>query len=167
MLIIFCLFLFGLDFALKWYTSHYIPLMSWSSLTYPYGGVPVFQDFFGVDCSLNYVINKGAAWGAFAQFQKQLLYLRFFIMGGLLLYIFLACLPFIKRFALLLILTGAIGNIVDFFMYHHVVDMFYFRFWGYSFPVFNLADAAIFLGVAILLLQSLFKACCKQQMRIL
>lgn len=53
--------------------------------------------------------------------------------------------------ALGLVLGGAIGNIIDRVRFGHVVDFLHF-FWGeYSFWVFNLADAAITLGVMLLL----------------
>ncbi|MCB1080337.1 MAG: signal peptidase II, partial [Chlamydiia bacterium] len=38
-----------------------------------------------------------------------------------------------------------------------VIDMFHFVLWGYSFPVFNVADMMIFFGVATLLIQSLLE----------
>ncbi|MBM3198530.1 MAG: signal peptidase II [Chlamydiae bacterium] len=146
-----CVLLLAADVALKWYTYHMIPAMDWMHPFYPYGGIPVFKDFLGIDLSLNYVMNKGAAWGVLAEFQQQLLYARFFIVGALLVYLVMAALPFSKRIGFSLILTGAIGNMVDFFLYRHVVDMFHFNFWGYSFPVFNVADAAICLGVLLLI----------------
>ncbi len=53
--------------------------------------------------------------------------------------------------ALGLVLGGAIGNIIDRARFGYVVDFLHF-FWGqYSFWVFNLADAAITLGVVLLL----------------
>lgn len=53
--------------------------------------------------------------------------------------------------ALGLVLGGAIGNIIDRARFGYVVDFLHF-FWGqYSFWVFNLADAAITLGVMLLL----------------
>lgn len=53
--------------------------------------------------------------------------------------------------ALGLVLGGAMGNILDRIRFGHVVDFLHF-FWGqYSFWVFNLADAAITLGVILLL----------------
>jgi signal peptidase II len=54
------------------------------------------------------------------------------------------------RNSLSLVLTGALGNILDYFLYGHVVDLFRFSFRGYSFPVFNCADVWIFLGVSSL-----------------
>ncbi|MFI5335094.1 MAG: signal peptidase II [Chlamydiales bacterium] len=35
-----------------------------------------------------------------------------------------------------------------------MIDMFHLFFWGYSYPVFNIADASIFLGIVWLLFQS-------------
>jgi signal peptidase II len=53
--------------------------------------------------------------------------------------------------ALGLVLGGAVGNIIDRARFGYVVDFLHF-FWGqYSFWVFNLADAAITLGVMLLL----------------
>lgn len=153
----FCLIILASDAILKAYTTCCISPMRWSSSVYPYGGVPVFQNCFGVDFSLNYVTNKGAAWGVFSGFQEYLLYARFLIMGGILFYLIFSKMTFVKKFFLSLVFAGALGNIVDFFIYKHVVDMFLFCFWGYFFPVFNIADSAIFCGVVFLLFQGFFE----------
>ena len=50
-------------------------------------------------------------------------------------------------FPLALIAVGATGNILDYYLYGHVIDMFNFDFWGYNYPVFNVADSAIFIGI--------------------
>jgi signal peptidase II len=57
--------------------------------------------------------------------------------------------------ALALILGGAIGNVWDRMLHGHVVDfiLVYYRNWYW--PAFNVADSAIFLGVTLLLLDSL------------
>ncbi len=49
------------------------------------------------------------------------------------------------------IVGGAIGNIVDRFHYHFVVDFIDLRWW----PVFNVADSCITVGVTLLILTSL------------
>jgi signal peptidase II len=57
--------------------------------------------------------------------------------------------------ALGLVLGGALGNIVDRIRFGYVVDFLHF-FWGeHNFWVFNVADAAISLGVVMLLLRAL------------
>jgi len=55
-----------------------------------------------------------------------------------------------------LILGGAVGNIVDRLVYGAVVDFVDWHVSGYHWPVFNLADAAITLGVVLLIAESLF-----------
>jgi signal peptidase II len=59
------------------------------------------------------------------------------------------------RFALALVLGGAIGNIVDRLRFGYVADFVHFHLGTWSFYVFNVADAGISIGVAILLLASL------------
>lgn len=154
LLIAACVFILGTDVFSKAYTYYYIPALGRSIATYPYGGIRVFHDFLGIDFSLNYVMNKGAAWGVFASFQDYLLYARLFIILILAAYLFVVKMPVLKRVALSLIAVGAIGNVIDYFVYGHVVDMFYFRFWGYSYPVFNIADSSIFMGLVFLFIFS-------------
>ncbi len=55
-----------------------------------------------------------------------------------------------------LVIGGAIGNVVDRFRFGAVADFLHFHALGYSFWVFNVADAAITIGVAILLIDGLF-----------
>jgi signal peptidase II len=145
-----------LDGFVKHYTFSYIPKMSWMTPQYPYGGIGVFKDFFGMQFSINHVGNLGAAWGSFSAYSDYLLILRVFISLSLLAYILFVHKEFQKTLAFSLVLAGALGNILDFPFYGQVIDMFYFQFWGYSFPVFNLADVWITLGVAWLFYLSFF-----------
>ncbi len=150
------LIIFAADAILKAYVHLCIPVLFFASPVYPYDGIGIFQDWHGIDFAITHVMNKGAAWGAFAQFQQYLLYARLLIIGGLIVALFLKKADPFRKGCFTLIITGAIGNVIDYFVYGHVIDMFYFRFWGYSFPVFNIADSAIFCGIALLLLESLF-----------
>ena len=54
--------------------------------------------------------------------------------------------------ALALILGGAIGNLIDRLRFDAVVDFLDFHYAGHHFPAFNVADSAISVGVALLLL---------------
>ncbi len=53
--------------------------------------------------------------------------------------------------AFALIIGGAVGNVYDRLIHGAVVDFLHFHYAGYSWPAFNLADAAITLGVALML----------------
>lgn len=54
-----------------------------------------------------------------------------------------------------LVLGGAIGNFIDRAMTGEVVDFLQFNFGDYTFPIFNIADSAIFIGVACILLDAI------------
>jgi signal peptidase II len=49
---------------------------------------------------------------------------------------------------------GAIGNVIDRMHYGAVVDFIHAHAWGYSWYVFNIADASIVCGVAALMLEA-------------
>lgn len=141
-------FLLALDFLSKICALHWIPHLSWGE--YPFGGIPIFN-YLGISFSLNTIYNTGAAWGLFSGNPGLLFAFRIAILvviGG---YLYFYNRPLLKNAALWLVATGAIGNAIDYLMYGHVVDFLHFTFWGYSFPIFNLADSYISLGVVALL----------------
>lgn len=55
-----------------------------------------------------------------------------------------------------LVIGGAIGNVIDRFLYGAVVDFFHLHAYGYSWYVFNVADAAIVFGVGAILIDAVF-----------
>ena len=58
------------------------------------------------------------------------------------------------RWGLTLILGGAIGNLIDRIAYGHVIDFLDFHWAGWHFWAFNVADSAISVGAALLILDS-------------
>lgn len=136
--------LLGVDiFSKQWALSH-IPFIHWYE-PYPFHGLGIFQ-WKGITFSLNLVTNMGAAWGMFSGYPGVLFALRIFLICGLV--IFLVFFNKHKRasFPLWLIVVGALGNGLDYCRYGCVIDLFHFTFWGFSFPVFNVADSYITLG---------------------
>ena len=57
-------------------------------------------------------------------------------------------------FGLALVLGGALGNLYDRVTLGYVVDFLYFYYQQWAWPAFNVADSAICVGVAVLLLES-------------
>ena len=57
--------------------------------------------------------------------------------------------------ALGFVVGGAIGNVIDRFLHGAVVDFLDFHVAGYHWPAFNVADSAITIGVAFLIIDSL------------
>jgi len=103
---------------------------------------------------LTYVQNTGAAFG--------LLKGQGFFLIGVGLLVIVTVIYFhhrisqkesLTQMALAFILGGSLGNLIDRFFRGYVVDFIDLRFW----PVFNLADMAVNLGVIILLVQILMK----------
>lgn len=59
-----------------------------------------------------------------------------------------------ERYAYGLIIGGALGNVIDRARFGAVADFFSFHIGDYHWPAFNVADASIFCGVALLVLLS-------------
>ncbi|HTI16779.1 MAG TPA: signal peptidase II [Trinickia sp.] len=57
--------------------------------------------------------------------------------------------------ALSLIMGGALGNVIDRLVHRHVIDFLDFHVGGWHWPAFNLADSAITIGAALLVLDEL------------
>lgn len=59
-------------------------------------------------------------------------------------------------FGLALVLGGAIGNLIDRLLFGHVIDFIQLYYRDFYWPAFNVADSAISVGAATLILHSLF-----------
>ena len=60
-------------------------------------------------------------------------------------------------FAMASLLGGALGNVIDRVLYGYVVDFLDFHWKGWHFPAFNVADSAITVGAACLILDELLR----------
>ena len=56
-----------------------------------------------------------------------------------------------------LVYGGIIGNLFDRIIYRHVIDFLSFKFGSYSFPVFNIADSCICIGMFLLVIAVFLK----------
>jgi signal peptidase II len=61
----------------------------------------------------------------------------------------------ILTYALGFIIGGAIGNVIDRLRFNAVADFFDFYIMGYHWPSFNIADSAVFIGAAMLFVDSI------------
>jgi signal peptidase II len=96
---------------------------------------------------LTYILNPGAAFGILPN-QKALFIIMglLLVIGVLVAYRKIPSGKTVLRSGLGLVLGGALGNMADRLRYGGVVDFLDFRVW----PVFNLADTAIFIGVCLM-----------------
>lgn len=101
--------------------------------------------------------NEGAAWGIL-QGKMMFFYLITLIVVGVVM-VWLTRLDFKKDkllvIALALILGGALGNFIDRVSYQHVVDFIDTYIFGYDFPIFNVADSALCIGVVLMALDAI------------
>lgn len=114
--------------------------------------LPIVGDYL----RFTYVENRGAAFGLL---QDQT---AFFVFVGILVigviaasYRYLPRSGFLVHLALGLQLGGAVGNLIDRVRQGYVVDFVDFGYHSNWWPVFNVADSAIVVGVALLALNAL------------
>lgn len=121
--------------------------------------IPVIQNVF----SLTYIRNPGAAFGLLAS-SSQGFRLIFFGLTSVVALILLGTILFrlrdgdwLGQFSVAAILGGAIGNLLDRIRFGEVIDFLDFSIKGYHWPAFNLADAAISVGVVFLIIHLTFE----------
>lgn len=113
---------------------------------------------------LTYITNTGAAFGLLAG-EKTMLRQAFFI-GVAMLALAVIILTYrhvsaqgrLFVHAIGLIAGGAVGNLIDRLRFGAVVDFLDFFVKGYHWPAFNVADAAITIGVGLFILGSMVSA---------
>lgn len=128
--------LIGLDQLVKWWTVTNIALNT-------------SQKWISGFMSLAYLRNYGAAYSLLQNQQWLFIIITIFVLT-------LAIWYFVKQidgnlwqlFALSLIIAGGLGNFIDRLRLGYVVDMFKTEF--IDFPVFNVADSCLTVGVALL-----------------
>ena len=110
--------------------------------------IVVIKDFF----SITHIRNTGAAWGIFST-QTDILSIVTIICSAMVVYfMYAATVNKPVLFCLSSILAGACGNLIERLKLHYVTDFLAFNIFGYDFPIFNIADIAIVVGVGFLLL---------------
>lgn len=98
-----------------------------------------------------YVHNYGAAWSLFSGHVAWLRWLSLIVSVGLIAFaIFGPTLNYWEQLGYGFILGGAVGNGIDRFVLGYVIDFLHFKL--INFPVFNVADVSINIGLACLLI---------------
>ncbi len=108
--------------------------------------IPIIEGIF----HLTYVRNPGAAFGMLAYRTTFFIVVTLVIIAGIAFYFTrISDDKLLLKTGLALQVSGAVGNLIDRVRFGHVVDFFDFRVW----PVFNVADIGICIGVGILILE--------------
>ena len=119
--------------------------------------VVIIKGFFYI----THTTNSGAAWSFLAGQPWAQDFFKIITIIALVafLVLFIWATKKDKRFlrvCLVLLSAGAVGNFIDRLLYGYVVDFIGFIFGEYRFPVFNIADALMTVGIALLLIDLLF-----------
>ncbi|MFJ8530611.1 signal peptidase II [Bacillus pseudomycoides] len=102
--------------------------------------------------------NRGAAWGILEN-RMWFFYIITVVFVGFIVF-------YMKKYAktdkllgisLGLILGGAIGNFIDRVFRQEVVDFIHVYIFSYNYPVFNIADSALCIGVVLIIIQTLLE----------
>ena len=107
---------------------------------------------------ISYIYNEGAVMGLFSGLDPSIRIPFFFVssvVAILIILYYIFTLPLDEKwniFGLSLIMGGAFGNLIDRVLFGKVLDFIETGIW----PIFNIADAAISTGVAILIFKTVF-----------
>ncbi len=136
---------FAIDYVTKKIIEHNLEL---------YEQIKVIGNFF----LITYIHNRGAAFGILQEQRLFFLLITVIVVSGIIWYMQRSYRKGkgLVLIALGLVLGGALGNFLDRAIYGQVVDFMQFNFGSYMFPIFNAADSAIVVGVALIILDSLF-----------
>lgn len=125
----------------------------------PFQSFPVIKNIFHISL----VCNKGLAFGLFSKTPGPAFVWIIYISLIIAVFAFFFYKEFfrkrksqttgwqLRQISLSLILAGAVGNLIDRIRFGFVIDFLDFRIW----PVFNIADSAITIGTALLVLHIL------------
>ena len=112
----------------------------------------VIRGFF----KITYTCNDGAAFSILKGKRVFFIIMTIVVVFLIVYYLLKNKVYWVEKYSLLLIISGAVGNLIDRIMYGYVIDFLDFIIFGYDFPVFNIADSFITIGAIGLIISILF-----------
>ena len=107
---------------------------------------------------LTYLQNTGAAYSMLQGMRWPLVAVSCLCSVGIIFYLIVSKSKGWSKVGMALVLGGAVGNLIDRIWLGQVIDFFDFRIW----PVFNIADIGIVIGVGCILYDILFRTDAKE-----
>ena len=113
-----------------------------------YQSVSIIENFF----SITYVRNTGAAW-SILEGNMMFFYMITIVAIVCMVYFYKSneC-DWLSEWGIAMMLGGTLGNFLDRLRLQYVIDFLDFNIFGYDFPVFNVADVCLCVGVGIVIL---------------
>lgn len=121
------------------------------------GDIDVIKNFF----YFTYTVNTGAAWSFLAGVSWAQTFFKILTAIALVFFVLFYLYATKKgykwlRFSLILVIGGTIGNFIDRLLVNGVTDFIGFQFGSYFFPIFNLADSFLCVGVVMMIIHFAF-----------
>lgn len=105
-----------------------------------------------------YAHNTGVAWGMLAG--HLWLFIIVALVSAVLMIVFFIRTrkdEVLTRFGLVLTFAGMAGNLIDRLVFGYVRDFIDVVIFNYNFPIFNVADMAVVIGVALIIIEIIFE----------
>ena len=140
--------LIAIDQITKYHFSHTLELFEHK---------PVISNFF----YFSYTINTGAAWSFLADASWAQTFFKILTVFALIIFAVMYVYSLKNNYnwlkvGLIFLIGGTLGNFIDRLSINGVIDFIGFSFGKYDFPIFNLADTFLVVGVIMLFVQILF-----------
>lgn len=109
--------------------------------------ITLIKNFF----SIHYITNNGAAWSIFTNKNNFLILIS--LVSLIIIYRFMYLFKKNKRnnIAFGFLLAGIVGNLIDRWLFGYVRDFLDFKIFNYNYPIFNIADIGVVVGVILLI----------------
>lgn len=119
--------------------------------------VTIIENFF----VFKFAKNTGAAWSLFADKSWSQLFFIILTIVSLILFILLFVFAYVKnhrflQFSIAVVIAGTLGNFLDRVLFGYVTDFISFQFGSYFFPIFNVADICLTIGVIMVCVHFIF-----------
>lgn len=116
----------------------------------------IIENFFYI----TFVLNPGVVFGFMSEIGSSYKRLFFIVISlaiiAVIIYMIVKEKKYLVRLALILILSGAFGNLIDRVFVGAVIDFLDFQFFGHGWYIFNIADSSITVGVSLMIIDILF-----------
>ena len=115
--------------------------------------IPILGKYFAITSHR----NSGAAWGML-QGQMIFFYIITVVVLAILVYVYIreAKGNLLLQSAIVMLIAGSLGNFIDRILFQEVVDFVDVLLIFYDFPIFNVADSALTVGVVLMIVEFFF-----------